>query len=113
MPDWHVVNLRYVLKPDGGYEYIKAQPMEFERPAAHFRLSSGHLVCEMKKHFTTEDDARAAIEPMLRDWETATDLMQAIGAFRFELAGSYVVDRSGQKGSIVTGHVTLTVVAAP
>src|SRR5437016_5200431 len=92
MPDWHVVNLRYTLKHDKAYGYIDAQPIEFERPEAHFRLASGQLACEMKRHFTTEEDALAAVEPVLRAWEIATDLTQARGSLRFELAGSYTID---------------------
>jgi hypothetical protein len=67
----------------------------------------------MKLHFTSEEDARATVEPVLRAWEIATDLTQARGSMRFELAGSYMVDRMGQKGSVAKGHVKLTMVGAP
>lgn len=94
MPDLHVVSLRYALRPSKDISYPNPPPVEFETAEARFRLADGTLICEMKAHFPTVDEARRAVEPTVRAWEIDADLRLGRDSLRFTFDTANVVDRS-------------------
>jgi hypothetical protein len=104
-PGLHVVSLRYSLKANEQYSYKEPLPVEFETGEARFRLADGELKCDMKKHFASGEDARAAVEPALRAWEVDADLRRNRGDLRFKFERAEVIDRSPQQPGELRGIV--------
>jgi hypothetical protein len=103
-PDFHVVSLTYKLQPSDQVTYDSPTPVEFETEDVRFRLASGKLLCEMKGHISTAEEARAVVEPVLRAWEVDADLRWNRGELRFEFDAADIVDRSPRLPGVVRGH---------
>lgn len=103
-PDFHVVSLRYRLRPSDRVTYENPPPVEFETGEARFRLAEGKLNCELKSHFSTQEEARAVVAPILRAWEVDGDLRWNRGELRFDFEGADIIDRSPLPPGVVRGH---------
>jgi hypothetical protein len=103
-PDFHVVSLRYKLRPSDQVTYVIPPPVEFDTEEARFRLANGMLSCEMKTHISTAEEARAVVEPVLRAWEVDADLRWNLGELRFEFDGADIIDRSPLPPGVIRGH---------
>jgi hypothetical protein len=102
MTDFHVEYLQYSVQPHKEFIYKNPPPLRFETEEARFMLAEGILRCEMKLHFSDREEARKAVEPILRSWEAYTDLRQNRGQLRFRFEKWHVVDRSpSPTGAIV------------
>jgi len=113
-PDYHVVSLHYRLRTCDRVSYVNTPPVEYKQEMVHMRLENGQLVCELKTHFSTEGEARTAIEPILRAWELETDVRGCIGELRFEFVRAEIVDRNPPPPGpshyvLVTGVESITV----
>lgn len=106
-PDLHVAFLHYNLRPGEQVTYNSPAPVEFETESARIRLADGKLVCEMKQHFETAEEARADVEPVLHAWEADSDLRWSRGEFRLEFANAEIVDRSPAEPGVVRGNAHL------
>jgi hypothetical protein len=49
----------------------------------------------MKGHFSSPEDARSVVEPVLRAWEVATDLQRSRGELRFSFVAADIIDERG------------------
>ena len=103
-PDFHVVSLRYKLRPSDRVSYVSPPPVEFETEEVRFRLVDGKLTCQMKTHVSTAEEARALVEPVLRAWEVDADLRWNRGELRFEFDGADIIDRSPPPPGVVRGY---------
>lgn len=103
-PDFHVVALRYKLRPSDQVTYVSPAPVEFETQEVRFGLTEGKLNCEMKGHFASAEEARFVVEPVLRAWEVDADLRWNPGQFRFEFDGADIIDRSPIPAGVGRGH---------
>ena len=74
MPDFHVVALLYRLQPGDHVSYPDPPPLAFENEVARFGLEKNQLRCDMKLHVATPEEARALVDPALRDWEMEVEL---------------------------------------
>jgi hypothetical protein len=115
MRDPHVKSLRYTVTSEGTAEYIDPEPFDMHVPLGHFSISDGILRVEPAEHFADETQAKAAIDPYLRDWESSVDLVADVGDLRFQFDGSETIDRDPPPlGSPVTvtlhGVIDLTLV---
>jgi hypothetical protein len=108
-PDLHVVSLRYSVEPHEGFSYDSPPPLSFETPEALFHLAAGVLTCAMKVHFSEVKAARKAVEPILRAWETASDLRYNRGQLRFKFNSPEVIDRSPKPAGTVTAFAVISV----
>ena len=106
-PDFHVVALRYKLRPSDQVTYVSPAPVEFETQEVRFSLTEGKLTCEMKGHVATAEEARSVVEPVLRAWEVDSDLRWNRGQFRFEFDGADIIDRSPIPPGVVRGHASV------
>ncbi len=103
--DLHVVKLQYKLRRNEIVTYVEPAPITFELPVATISLANGDLVCEMKEHFTTEAEAKDAVEPMLRAWEVDLDLRYGRGEFRFDFVKSEIIDRAPVNPGEIHAHL--------
>jgi hypothetical protein len=124
MSDFHVVALKYRLQLSDHISYAEPPPLVFETEAAHFHLENNQLRCDMKLHAATSEQARALVDPVLRDWEMEVELTRNRGELRFIYDDAEIIDRApptpgvqdrvmkivGGKYSLtmgnVTGHIT-------
>jgi hypothetical protein len=104
-PDYHVVSMTYSVKSTEDVTYDAPPPVEFETDEAHFRLVDAKLTCQMKVHFSTAEEARAVVNPVLRAWELDADLRLGNAALRFQYEDAEIVDRTPQPPGTVRGHV--------
>jgi hypothetical protein len=92
MRDPHVVSLRYKLGTDDKTRYKDPAPVEYEIDEFRLRLHEGILTCRMKQDFPSEQDARKAVEPLLRAWELDAALTRG-DSIRFLFNKAEVIDR--------------------
>jgi hypothetical protein len=105
MPDLHVVALIYRLQPSDYISYAKPPPRVFENEIARFHLEKDQLRCEMKLHVATSEEARALVDPILRDWEMEVELARGRGELRFTYENAEIIDRTPPTPGTIRGHV--------
>jgi len=93
MRDPHVERLQYDIGCEHGTAYNKPPPLDFTNVLGHFTAEDGNLIVEPVDHFTSDGDAREAIQPFLRGWEIETDLKSNVGTIRFKFVRAEVIDR--------------------
>ena len=103
-PDFHVVSLRYKLRPSDQVTYVGPPPVKFETDEIRFCLADGKLNCEIKIHVSTSEEARAVVEPVLRAWEVDADLRWNRAELRFEFDGADIIDRSPRPPGVLRGY---------
>ncbi|HWO93951.1 MAG TPA: hypothetical protein VNL92_04240, partial [Dehalococcoidia bacterium] len=75
MNDPHLESLTYTLVPGADTSYRdEAEPVTIETDDFTARLERGALNVTMKDHHSSEDSARAIVDPYLRAWETVEAL---------------------------------------
>src|SRR3990170_3280039 len=94
MPDPHVVSLRYKLEHSESVTFNNPPPVELETEEARLRLKDGFLSCELKTHYGSEAEARAAIEPVLRAWELEASIRGNLYGLRFKFEKAEIIDRT-------------------
>lgn len=97
MRDPHIERLHYKIASNPGIRYEGTEPTTVTTPLGEFELSDGSLVVTPEEHFSSEAQARRAIEPFLRSWEMEADLRDQIRSIRFEFERTDVVDRAPPK----------------
>jgi len=105
MPDFHVVALKYRLQPSDHVSYSEPPPLFFENETARFHLEKNQLRCEMKLHVATSEQARALVDPVLRDWEMEVELTRNRGELRFIYEDAEIIDRTPSTPGAIRGHV--------
>ena len=105
MPHFHVVALRYRLQPGDHVSYPDPPPLVFENEVARFGLEKNQLRCEMKSHVATLDEARALIDPILRNWEMEIELARGPGELRFIYENAEIIDQTPAIPGVIRGHV--------
>src|SRR6266513_4379738 len=108
MPDFHVVALLYRLQPGDHVSYPDLPPLVFENEVARFGLEKNQLRCEMKLHVATSEEARALVDPPLRDWEMEIELARGPGELRFIYENAEIIDRTPAIPGVIRGHVMVT-----
>src|SRR5438094_939565 len=105
MPHFHVVALLYRLQPGGHVSYPDLPPLAFENEVARFGLEKNQLRCDMKLHVATSEEARALVDPALRDWEMEIELARGPGELRFIYENAEIIDRTPAIPGVIRGHV--------
>lgn len=103
MNDPHVESLTYSLLQTKTLEF-KAPPLEFETSTFNVRLESGILILKPKMHMATEQEARAAADVFVRDWEIETGLEYGRPDFEFSYQGATVIDRTPPPGHVMVAN---------
>ena len=93
MRDPHVTSLHYAVTSDESTSYQDPPPVTVVDTLGTFLLVDGKLTVEPAEHYSSEADARAAIEPYLRAWEMAADLSGHSAELQFQFETADIVDR--------------------
>jgi hypothetical protein len=62
----------------------------------------------MKLHVTTSEEARALVDPALRDWEMEIELAKGPGELRFIYENAEIIDRTPPTPGVIRNHVLVT-----
>ena len=94
MNDPHVKAIHYFIEHDDSVDYRDVSPLVCEDELVSVKADKVEVVFEPKNHYTTEEDARSAVEGLVRRWEFEAALR--IGSARFKLiyARVDIIDRS-------------------
>jgi hypothetical protein len=115
--DPHVESLTYRLETDETLEFEDPPPLEKERDDLRLRLAGDLLMVWPKEHYASEEEAREALEPYLRAWESFEAIRRAgRRVMRFVYAYAHVVDRdpapSGTPQGAIEASATVTATGA-
>ena len=94
MRDPHVVSLHYKLKTPETTIYKNPPAVKVKRNEFECQLDDGVLVCRMREHFSTIEEARRVVKNFLRSWEIKTSLELGRGEMCFQFEDAYVIDRN-------------------
>ena len=94
MNDPHVKAIHYFIEHDDSVDYRDAGPLVHDDELFRIRADKGEVVLEPKVHYATEEEARSAVEGLVRRWEFEAALRASSAAFRLLYAGVDVIDRS-------------------
>lgn len=107
MRDPHVEWLEYEMK--ASWLFDNPPPLQWQTPVFGANLSNALLRAEMCAHFTTVEQARAAVEPFLQTWEIDIALTYGQREMTFAFKQAHLVDRNPPPpGSTITGTATST-----
>jgi hypothetical protein len=91
--DPHVEALHYKLVLDDGVSFAKgAAPVTRQLPGFTVRLADDELTVTMHDHYSTEQDARRAVDGYLRAWRAHASLATNRAEFEFKFTRSEIVD---------------------
>jgi hypothetical protein len=94
MNDPHVEILVYQLDYASNVSYQNAEPIDVDYGEFAGRLENDQLICDMKLHYPTIENARAAVEGYLHSWEIHVALDFGRGEFQFVYKDAKVIDRN-------------------
>lgn len=94
MNDPHVKAIHYLIDHDDSVDYRAVAPLAFEDDLFRVKAEKLEVVFEPKSHYTTEEEARSAVEGLVRQWEFEVALHVGSRAFRLVFARVVVVDRN-------------------
>ena len=100
MNDPHVVALIYSVRHHESVDYGKAQPLAFENDQFVVSLKDGKARFELKEHYSTEQQAREAVEPFIRNWRFDAELRRDPDCFVLDFDKAEIIDRSPTPGVI-------------
>lgn len=87
----HVEWLEYEIRT--GWLFADPPPVDWETPTFQAHLDRGILRVNLRAHFPTEAEARAAVEPLLEAWEIDVALTHGQREIEFAFKRSHLVDR--------------------
>ena len=91
MRDPHVEWLEYEMT--GGWLFADPPPVDWDTAVFQANLDHGVLRANLRDHFATEAEARAAVEPFLVTWEIDVALTHGQREIKFAFKRSRLVDR--------------------
>ena len=107
MKDPQVQALIYHVDHDSSVDYEQASPLEENRTNFRVRVEQGRARLELKEHYATVSDARAAIQPFIDQWEFEASLRGGPGKFRLRFDRPEIIDRQPTPGEVsVAAHIS-------
>ena len=107
MNDPHVNALIYQVIHDKSVSYQNAKPLEIENPGFRLKVEGNWARFELKKHYPTAQEARAAVGPFVEKWEFEISLHHRLGRFALRFDKAEIIDRDPTPGVVnVSGHVS-------
>ena len=94
MNDPHVESLHYWVLHDQTFSYDGAEPLKCEDDSMSAEIVDEKLIVTLKSHYATEQQAKEAIEPFIRDWEFDAALRYGRGAFQLGFSHPVMIDRN-------------------
>ena len=93
-----VVALTYQIKHEPSIDYGRAEPLDHEDPGFRIRVEDERVRFEFKDHYSTEREARKAIEGYVRQWEFTAGLRWGPDVFSLKFLDSEIEHRNPQPG---------------
>ena len=100
MNDPHVVELVYGLVPQDGVDYRTVPPAQWKTPDFELAFGQEEFRFKLKRHYTTENEARQAVAKYIRAWEFDAQIARGHYGFRLDFKRSEIVDRNPTPGSV-------------
>lgn len=94
MNDPHVVALIYNVHPSLADTYSEAQALHYDHEAFRITSDAGQIRFDMKRHYSTELEAREVVDLFIRHWQFHSDLADPCYSLRLNFCESEVVDRN-------------------
>lgn len=94
MIDPHVDKLYYKLVTKEHTDYDKAAPLKEEVDDFMMTLKENKAVFVMKKHFSTEQEARAVVDEYIKRWEILIGIEHGPDALKLIFEKSDIIDRA-------------------
>ena len=104
MNDPHIEMLVYVVEHDDSIDYDSATALHFDCPVFRLTVRDREACFNMTEHYSTEESARAVVQPFIDRWEFEASLKSAPGQFKLRYQQPIIIDRDP-----TPGVVTLTV----
>lgn len=98
MNDPHVVHLEYSIEHGQDIDWSKAETAVFEEGDFTIEINDQRVFFKFKKHYASEDAARADVEPYIQNWEFEVGLKQGPDAFALRFVKSDIVDQNPPDG---------------
>ena len=92
--DPHVKALHYWVLHGTGISYDGADPRTQDDDCKSVEVSDGRLTVSPKIHYATEEEAKKAFEPFIRNWEFDAAVEYGSAAFSLKYLGADIVDRN-------------------
>ena len=94
MNDPQVKAIHYFIEHDDSVDYSDAAPLVYEDELFCVQADKAEVIFEPKNHYSTEEEAKSAIEGLVRRWEFEAALHVGSGAFKLIYAGVDIIDRN-------------------
>ncbi len=112
MRDPHVQTLRYALRSDESVRYHSPPPLDHHTTYFDLHVDDEVLTASPKVHYANEEEARNALESILRSWEASVFLRSGKEEVRFEFIDADLIDRDppgpGEPSTIHVGFAEAT-----
>ena len=100
MNDPHVAALIYRVRHHESVDYGEAKPLGFENDQFVGSVKDGRGRFELKEHYSTEQQAREAVEPFIRNWRFDAELRRDPDCFVLAFDKAEIIDRKPTPGVI-------------
>ncbi len=94
MNDPHVKAIHYFIEHDDSVSYQDVSPLVYEDELFRVKADKDEVVFEPKNHYTTEEDARSAVEGLVRRWDFEAALRTGSARFKLIYARVDIIDRN-------------------
>ena len=113
MNDPHVTALHYWVEHNDSVDYDKAPLLEFENDLLHLRLDKRSLTIKPQEHYSSEEEAKKAVEGFVRSWEFSAAVDAGTNRFSLKYLGADLYDRNPPPAPPGVRQVTATFRAVP
>lgn len=86
MNDPHVKAIHYFIDHDDSVDYREVETLVFEDDQFRVQADKVEVVFEPKGHYATEEEAKSAVEGLVRRWEFQAVLHRGSRSFRLSYA---------------------------
>ena len=93
MNDPHVKALYYWVNHDDSVDYDDADPLEHEHELFDLQINGRQVTIQPKNHYSTKEEAVAAVEGFIRHWEFEAALSSGSSRFSLSYMDADVIDR--------------------
>ena len=94
MNDPHVKAILYFIEHDDSVDYRDVAPLVYEDELFRIKAKKVEVVFEPKNHYATEEEAKSAVEGLVRRWEFEAALRVGSAGFKLLYAGVDIIDRN-------------------
>ena len=92
MNDPHVRAIHYFIEHDDSVDYNRVAPLVYEDELFRIKAERVEVVFEPKNHYEAEEEAKSAVEGLVRRWEFEAALRAGSREFKLIYAGVDIVD---------------------